>query len=107
MHADEIRKMDASMQTAFLPFLREIAAQLAELNQNLRDIHPELHLPEICRKHECDYYVSYLAHGAAEMSHEAYHDQVKQAAQHMRACVASNLVSVCKRCENFEQRLRY
>lgn len=54
-------------------WLREIAAQLAELNENLRTLDPEAHLPEECRKHECSYYRHYLAYGPADLTHEGYH----------------------------------
>jgi hypothetical protein len=88
-------------------FLAEIAAQLAELNQTLRDIHPELKLPTECREHTCDYYTGYLAYGEPEMSHEAYHAMVKQAEPHFRVCDYNGPNSGgCPTCLRYEKRLR-
>lgn len=115
MTADEIRQQpvlrddgpygggDAEPAISF--FLREIAAQLAELNTNFRAIHPEFNMPEECQKHQCDYYTGYLAYGAPDMSHEAYHAQTKQAESHFKHC-SYNGPDICAACQRWEKLLR-
>jgi hypothetical protein len=87
--------------------LHEIAAQLAELNQNLRDIHPELNLPEKCRAHQCEYYLSYQARGerSEDMSHEAYHETETRAAAHFKSCSESERTTECSICLRYEKAL--
>jgi hypothetical protein len=112
MKTDEIRQTDICAQVgggfdAGRPefWLREIAAQLAELNANLRAIHPELNMPEECQKHQCDYFTGYLAYGGPDMSHEAFHSQSKMAESHFKHC-SYNGPTICPACQRWEKMLR-
>lgn len=83
----------------------EIAAQLAELNANLRAIHPELNLPEECREHKCSYYTHYLAHGSADLEHEGFHAAEKLAESHFAHC-QSTKPEGCPACRRHEIAVR-
>jgi hypothetical protein len=68
---------------------------------------PEAHLPEACRRHECDYYRQYLAYGGPDLTHEGYHAAEKIAAAHFASCGSiRNDRGSCQVCISHEQRLR-
>jgi hypothetical protein len=83
--------------------LRESVAHIALYQP--RD--PEAHLPEECRKHECDYYRHYLAYGGPDLTHEGYHAAEKIAAAHFASCGSiRHDRGPCHVCISHEQRLR-
>jgi hypothetical protein len=68
---------------------------------------PEAHLPDECRRHECDYYRHYLAYGGPDLTHEGYHAAEKIAEHHFASCGSiRNDRGPCQVCISHEQRLR-
>jgi hypothetical protein len=97
MKADEIRDkffergvgdFSDGSDTALIAAVAEVAAQLAELNQNLRDLHPELNQPEECRTQQCTYHKHYLVYGPADLTHEAFHEAEKQCGEWQKRLIA-------------------
>jgi hypothetical protein len=95
--------MQVTLLRSEVAALREMLAPIA-LYQ-LRD--PEAHLPEECRRRECDYYRHYLAYGGPDLNHEGYHAAEKLAAHHFASCGSiRNDRGPCQICISHEQRLR-
>jgi hypothetical protein len=93
--------------------LTALQAEVAALRESLVQIalyapkDPEAHLPDECRRHECDYYRHYLAYGGPDLTHEGYHAAEKIAEHHFASCGSiRNDRGPCQVCISHEQRLR-
>jgi hypothetical protein len=93
--------------------ITQLRGEVAALRESLVQIalyapkDPEAHLPEACRRHECDYYRHYLAYGGPDLTHEGYHAAERIAAAHFASCASiRHDRGPCQVCIGHEQRLR-
>jgi hypothetical protein len=116
MTADEIRAIAvpdrefgqpaSELQVVAVTLMREIAAQLAELNANTRAGMPDANMPDECRARECTYYKHYLAYGPADLTHEGFHAAEQNGLEHVKDCSRAAKGDNCTVCASYERRLR-
>jgi len=51
----------------------EIRDSIDKLAQELRNLNPDGHLSDVCRRKGCSYYKHYLAMGPPDLTHDGFH----------------------------------